>query len=162
EVIMPVQVAAGAALGATFIVYAFWTPRAAFMVLLVYAEILSGFVKILASGSATAAAIADVMAVVVLVAALARYGLPSIRTSLAKLILAYLLLVPLLALLNPAAPHGVQLAGGVRTLVLYLPFYFLARNLMPTLRHERRVVAVLLAGAAVLGCVSAVQYVMGA
>lgn len=119
---VPPLFAAGALAAALFVAVAVWSPPTALYVLVVYAELAAGLVKILAGGSYVAAALVDAMAVVVLVTAVARYGLPSLRTALDKLIVLFIVLVPLMALLNPAAPGGLQLAGGIRTLVLYLPF----------------------------------------
>jgi hypothetical protein len=158
---LPTLYAAAGLAGAAFVGVVAWSPRVGLYLLAVYAEVAAGFVKILAGGSYLAAGLVDVMSVVVLVAAVIHFGRPSLRTALDKLIVLFILLVPLMAVLNPAAPGGLQLAGGIRTLILYLPFYFVARALVPTRRDEHRLVAVLLAGAAGLGVISAIQYVMG-
>ena len=80
--------------------------------------------------------------------------MPTLRTALDKLMVLFIPLVLLMAVLNPAAPGGLQLAGGIRTLILYLPFYFVARALVPTRRDEHRLVALMLGGAAALGAIS--------
>jgi len=146
---------------ASFVAVAAWSPRVALYVLVVYAEVVAGLVKILAGGSYVAAGVVDVAAVVVLAAAFVRFGLPVLRTPLDKLMLLFVVLVPVMALLNPAAPGGLQLAGGMRTLILYLPFYFVGRALLPSRADEHRLAALLLGGAAALGLLSGLQYAMG-
>jgi hypothetical protein len=158
---MPTLYAAGGLAAAAFMGVAAWSPRYGLYLLVVYAELAAGFVKILAGGSYLAAAVVDLMSLLVLVAAVIQFGIPTLRTALDKLVVLFIPLVLLMAVLNPAAPGGLQLAGGIRTLILYLPFYFVARALVPTRRDEHRLVALLLAGAAVLGLISAVQYKMG-
>jgi hypothetical protein len=158
---VPPLYAAAAVVAATFVAVAAWSPRLGLYVLVVYAEIVAGLVKILAGGSYVAAGVVDVASLVVLTAAFLRFGLPALRTVLDKLILLFVVLVPLMAVLNPAAPGGLQLAGGIRTLILYLPFYFVARALIPTRSDEHRLSGLLVGGAAALGLLSGLQYVMG-
>src|SRR5262249_37895341 len=86
--------------------------------------------KIYHPGSATVPAVSDALAVVALCALAVKYGLPKPRTFLDVVIMAFVSLVALMALLNPLAPHGLQLAGGVRTLALYPVFYFYGGRLL--------------------------------
>jgi len=158
---IPSKWALAVLLGAGFVALAAARPREALMATVLYAEVVAGLVKNIEQGSTASAAIPDAMAAIVLVAAVARFGVVWPKTTLDWLVALFIALVVLMALVNPAAPHGVQLLGGVRTLVLYLPFYFLARDLVPTRARERLLLTTIVVGGAVLGVVSMVQYVMG-
>ena len=86
-----------------------WSPRYGLYLLVVYAELAAGFVKILAGGSYLAAAVVDLMSLLVLVAAVIQFGIPTLRTALDKLVVLFIPLVLLMAVLNPAAPGGLRL-----------------------------------------------------
>lgn len=148
-------------LAAGFVALAAARPREALMATVLYAEVVAGLVKNFEQGSTASAAIPDVMAVIVLLAAVARFGVEWPRTALDWLVALFVVLVVLMAVVNPAAPHGVQLLGGVRTLILYLPFYFLARELVPTRAREHVLLTGIVIGGGVLGVISFLQYVMG-
>jgi hypothetical protein len=140
---------------------AFASPQLGLLVLVCYVEIVAGLVKNWTGGSTLAAASVDGLALVLLAAGLVRFGVPAVRTTLDRLLLLFVVLVLVMAVANPNSPHGLQLLGGVRTLALYVPFYFYARYFAPTGKAQLRLIVLIVVGAAVLGMVSVIQDVIG-
>jgi hypothetical protein len=135
-------------------------PTGATTALLVFDATAAPLLKIYFPGSTAVPAASDVLAVCLILALASRFGIPKVYSLLDVLVSIFIALVFVTAVMNPLAPRGLQLVGGVRTLALYPVFYFYGSNIF-RFTPARRLYSLCALLAVLLGSISIVQAVAG-
>jgi hypothetical protein len=140
--------------------FALRRPVSATLGLIAFDSTVAQLLKIYRPGSTVVTALSDVLAAILLIALAVIYGRPRIASFLDVMVAAFVGLVAVMALLNPVAPHGTQLAAGVRTLALYPLFYFYGGAILngAPIKRFYTLCGVL---AILLGAVSIAEAIMG-
>jgi O-antigen ligase len=136
-------------------------PGLAVAVLIFYGGVVSGFLKTYAPNSTVVVASADALAAVLIVVSLWKGRLHRPFSAIHYVVGAFVLLVLGLGVLNPLAPHGLQLIGGVRTEILYPCLFFVAAGCLESKSERLQFLNGVLVTTAVLGLISVIQYAAG-